>query len=110
MTEYSNFRTHAVIADWPSGGKRVTATFNIECHPKHGERATRTTTGKPKKHTYGRTVRIVDGDDGKTYVAELAREYEMITIMCGDLHYQHETIHGGDPRYDAVRKLLVAQP
>lgn len=31
----------------------------------------RVTTGAPKKLTYARKARIVDGDDGKTYIAEL---------------------------------------
>lgn len=41
MTEYANPRMHAVVENWPSGSKRVTAVFEIEQHPKKGERATR---------------------------------------------------------------------
>ncbi len=66
---YSNPRTSAVIPDWPSGSQRVTATFSIEAHPKRGERGVRTTTGAPKTLTYARKARIVDGDDGRIYIA-----------------------------------------
>lgn len=66
--QFSNPRRTAVIENWPSGGKRVTATFEIEATPKKGERAVRTTTGKPQKTTYSNKMVIADGDDGRTYV------------------------------------------
>lgn len=105
MTTYSNPRTHALIFNWPSGSKHVTATFTIESDPKRGERAVRTTTGAPKKTTYARKVRIVDGDDGRTYIAELT-EYGHVSVMNGDMKYQHETVHRGDPRLAELLKLF----
>lgn len=112
MTNYSNPRMEAVIEDWPSGQHRTTATFQIEQHPKRGERATRITlnpkTGKPnapKALTYAVKARIVDGDDGRTYIAELTN-YGFVKIMRGDMQYQHETIFRENPRYDAVRALF----
>lgn len=95
MTTYSNPRMSAVIENWPSGNQRVTATFTIESHPTRGERAVRVTVGAPKRLTYARKVRIVDGDDGRTYIAELTA-YGFVTIMRGDMKYQHEVIHEGE--------------
>jgi hypothetical protein len=102
---YSNPRTYAVIENWPSGGQRVTATFAIERDPKRGERGTRATTGATKKLTYARKARIVDGDDGRTYIAELT-VYGHITIMRGDMKYEQETIFESDPRYPELFKLF----
>lgn len=89
--KYSNPRMSAVIENWPSGSKRVTARFEIENTSK-GERGVRVTTGEPKKLTYARMARIVDGDDGKTYIAEYT-SYGFISIMRGDMKFSHETIH-----------------
>ena len=103
---YSNPRMRAVIENWPNGGHRVTATFEIETDPKRGQRGVRTTTGAPKKLTYARQARIVDGDDGRTYIAELT-EYGHISVMRGDMKYQAETIHPEDPRYAEVLELFA---
>lgn len=68
---FSNPRLKAVIEDYPLGGnKRGQCTFEIEFKPGKGYRAVRTTTGKPKLHTYGGKAVIVDGDDGKTYILQ----------------------------------------
>ena len=104
---YRNPRRKAVIENWPNGGHRVTATFEIESDPKRGERAVRTTTGAPKKLTYAVKVRIVDGDDGRTYIAELTA-YRHISIMRGDMKYQAETIHPDNPRYPAILELFAS--
>ena len=100
MITYSNPRLEAVIADWPIGRNRTTATFRIERDPKRGERAVRTTVGKPKTLTYAVKARIVDGDDGKTYIAELGLGGGMISIMQGDMKYQKEVIHQFDASTD----------
>jgi hypothetical protein len=100
MTNYSNPRMQATIPDWPSGSRRVTAKLWIEQVPKRGERAVRETTGVPKKLTYAKRVRIVDGDDGRTYVLELATYSAHITVMRGSMNYTYETI---SEREDAVR-------
>ena len=103
MTTYSNPRMSATVADWPSGSQRVTATFAIE-QTKRGERGVRTTTGSPKKLTYAVKARIVDGDDGRTYIAEL--NFSHVTIMRGDFKYQHESIFPNDARYPAALNLF----
>jgi len=103
---YTNPRLQATIENWPSGSKRVTATFHIETDPKRGERAVRVTTGKPVKLTYASKVRIVDGDDGRTYIAQLTPAYGHISIMRGDMKYSEEAIFDTDPRYPALRALF----
>lgn len=103
--QYSNPRMQAVIENWPSGSKRVTATFSIEQHSKRGERGVRTTTGKPKTLTYAKQARIIDGDDGKTYIAELTM-YGHISIMRGDFKFNEETIFERDERYPAMLAMF----
>jgi hypothetical protein len=98
----------AVIEDWPHGSKRVTARFEIE-QTARGERAVRTTTGAPKKLTYEKQARIVDGSDGRTYIAELTA-YGFICIMRGDMKFQHETIFENNPRYSEVLELFAVSP
>src|SRR6202049_4038579 len=104
MPKYSNPRMTATIENWPSGSKRVTAQFHIETTPR-GQRAVRVTTGAPKKLTFAQKMRIVDGDDGKTYNAELSM-YGHITIMRGDMKYNEETVFEDNPRYAELRALF----
>jgi hypothetical protein len=106
MTTYSNPRTEATIPDWPSGKHRVTAVFTIERDHKRGDRAVRTTTGAPKKLTYARKARIVDGDDGRVYILELSPFSRHITVMRGTMDYNHEVIYERDDRYEDIRKLF----
>jgi hypothetical protein len=101
---YSNPRLQAVIADWPSGSKRVEARFWIEQTPK-GERAVRQTNGAAKKLTYARKMRIVDGDDGHTYIAALTT-YGHITIHRGDMKFNEESVFERDPAYAELRALF----
>lgn len=108
---YSNPRLHAEIENWPSGSHRVKAVFNVEA-TQRGERATRYTehpsTGVPsavKKMTYAQKVRIVDGNDGRTYIAELTG-FGHISIMKGDCKFQHEVVYENDPGYAELRKLF----
>lgn len=103
--KYSNPRMTATIQDWPSGNKRVTARFEIEQASK-GERAVRTTDGAPKKLTYAKLARIVDGSDGRTYIAEYTT-YGFISIMRGDMKIQHEAIFERNPRYAEVLELFA---
>ena len=103
---YSNPRMDAAIENWPSGSKRVTAMFHIEQDAKRGERAVRVTSGAAKKLTFARMVRIVDGSDGRTYIAALTM-YGHISIMRGDMKFQEETIHPGDARYGEVLELFA---
>lgn len=105
IIRYSNPRMSAVIQNWPSGSKRVTARFEIE-QSKRGERAVRTTDGAPKKLTFAKMARIVDGNDGRTYIAEYS-VYGHITIMRGDMKYEEETIHPTDPRYAEALELFA---
>lgn len=106
MTQYTNPRMTAAIENWPSGSKRVTALFTIEVVPGRGERGVRMTTGAAKKLTYARKARIVDGDDGRTYIAELSC-YGHVNIMRGDMKYQHESIHERDPRHAEALALFA---
>ena len=107
--KYSNPRMRAVIENWPSSfNKRVTATFTIEQHPKRGERAVRVTDGKPKALTFAKMARIVDGDDGRTYIAELTA-YGFVSIMKGDMKLEHETIFDRDPGYADALELFAQE-
>ena len=106
MTIYSNPRLSASIENWPHGKQRVTANFEIERDAKRGERAVRTTTGAPKKLTYARKMRIVDGDDGRTYIAELSM-YGSVTIMRGDMKFNHEHIPSNDQRLAEMLALFA---
>lgn len=104
MTTYSNPRMRAVIENWPMGrDKRATATFEIE-RSNRGERAVRTTTGKPKALTYALMSRIVDGDDGRTYILRFVGSH--ISVMRGDMQFSHESIFPDDPRYADLMILL----
>lgn len=102
---YSNPRMHAAVPNWPSGSKRVMALFAIEETPR-GQRAVRTTTGDPKRLTFAKLARIVDGSDGRTYLAMLT-EYGHISIMRGDMKIQQEAIFERDPRYAAALELFA---
>jgi hypothetical protein len=105
MTIYNNPRLTAVIENWPSGSKRVTARFSIEADPKRGERAVRVTTGAPKKLTFARKMRIVDGDDGRIYIAIATRSF--ITIHRGDMKFNEETVFEEDPRFPELLALFA---
>lgn len=105
MPNYSNPRMNAVIENWPSGSKRVTAHFHIEQDAKRGERAIRSTTGAEKKLTFAKKMRIVDGDDGRTYIAALTM-YGHVTIHRGDMKFHEESIFEGHERYAALRALF----
>lgn len=102
--KYTNPRTEATIENWPSGSQRVTAKFTIEKTAK-GERAVRTTTGKPKMLTYAPKSRIVTGEDGRIYIARLT-EYGHISIFKGDMQYQQESIFENDPRYPELLQFF----
>ena len=95
---YSNPRMELTVTDWPSGRFQTTAIFRVETDPKRGQRVVRTTvdpkTGKPcapKVTTYARQARIVDGDDGHTYIIELAM-YGHISVMRGDMKISQEAV------------------
>jgi len=103
---YSNPRMAATIENWPSGSKRVTARFEIEQDAKRGERAVRTTDGAPKKLTFAKMARIVDGSDGRTYLAMLT-VYDSISIMKGDMKYQQEYISERSERYAHALELFA---
>ena len=104
MTTYSNPRREAVIENWPMGSqRRGQARFYIESS-KHGERAVRVTNGAPKTHTYARKARIVDGDDGKTYVAELHGSH--VSIMQGNLRFQETCVFPTQAGYPELLALF----
>ena len=104
------------VQGWPFGRfERCEAVFKIEQHPTRGERAVRVITDAqgrsyaPKKLTYATKARIVEGSDGKTYIAELTRS-GFVSIMCGDMKYNAENIHEDSPRFAEVRALFEGGP
>jgi hypothetical protein len=122
---YSNPRTAARFDDWPSGRERVKCEFRIHTDPKRGQRAERRTTSprtgawcKWKHNTYARAQRIVDGSDGRTYVAALCgSRYTRadwgwrIVIYDHALKYEVDRAESGtvgpqDDRYPAMRALF----
>ena len=106
---YSNPRMSAEIPNWPGGrNKRVVARFEIEQDAKRGERAVRTTDGAPKKLTYAKLARIVDGSDGRTYLA-MFTEYGSINIMKGDMKLQHEHLSENNPRFSQALELFAVE-
>lgn len=107
MTNYSNPRMFAVIENWPSGARRVTARFHIEVSNTidKRERAVRVTTGQPVKLTYSRRQRIVDGDDGRTYIAK-DHGAGMIIVTHGDMKFQKEIAHFPSERHAELMKLF----
>jgi hypothetical protein len=109
---YSNPRMTATIKNWPMGGiKRGTAVFEIETSER-GERAHRTTflplkpPTAPKLLTYAQKMRIVDGDDGRTYIAALTA-FGHITIKRSDMKFDEESVFERDERYPALRALFA---
>ena len=111
MLTYSNPRLSFITHNWPYGTKRTTATFTIEAN-KRGERVSRVTinpkngrVNKPKSTTYSPKVRIVDGSDGRTYIASLT-EYGFINIMQSNLQYEQETIHPDHEKFHDVLALF----
>lgn len=109
MTNYSNPRMEAVIENWPSGARRVTAEFHIETIDNkvgHLERAVRVTTGKPVKLTYARRMRIVDGDDGRTYIVAASQYAGGVVVWRGDMKVQEEIVFHPNPRYHELMELF----
>ena len=113
---YSNPRTHAEIQGWPMGGShRGVATFDVEVKPGKGERAIRVTRRDDGKQAVGKMLtfavktRIVDGDDGKTYLACLT-SFGHVSIHQSNMQFSQEAIFPADPRYAAVRALFVDEP
>lgn len=110
---YSNPRTVAVFEDWPYGQLRTRCTFQIEHVPGKGDRAVRTTVNpkngrinKPKLTTFASVARIVDGDDGRTYVLELVRGCSHLHVWQSDLQHDEEVIFPDNPRYYDLVNLL----
>lgn len=115
---YSNPRTFAEFPDWPYGRRfKTLCTFEVEALEiagDHKERVIKTTinpqTGKankPKKTTFAVQARIVDGNDGKTYLIEQSKYGPTIYVKRWDF-FDHESIRQGDDaeRYAEVRSLF----
>lgn len=106
---YTNPHLTHTIAEWPTGRYTTTALFSIETHKSGKQRAVRIThhplTGKPaapKKLTYADQVRIVDGEDGRTYLLEYSCLSQALSVMQGNMQYQQEYITREDPRYTTL--------
>jgi len=115
VLEYSNPRLSARFDDWPWGSKLKTwCYFEIEDNGKKGQRVKRTVIDprtsrecKPKFGTYSTLVRIVDGSDGKTYIANYSALYGFISIEQSNLKYSQETINKDDKRFDKLLKNMA---
>lgn len=70
------------------------------------KRAVRITDGAAKKLTFAKLARIVDGSDGRTYIAEYSM-YGFVSIMQGNMKYRQETIHDRDPRFAEAMELFA---
>jgi len=110
----SNPRTEAVIEDWPIGRRRCRAWFAVESGPR-GERASRRTENRdrtgwnaPKLTTYAARVRIVDGDDGRTYIARDVGSH--INVMRGDMERDAANVFPRDPRWADTLSLFGSAP
>jgi hypothetical protein len=110
---YSNPRKKAVYEKWPCGKYTTRAIFEVESHPKRGERIVRTTlhpfSGKPrapKKLTYCKKARIVDGSDGKTYIIELGTHSLGINVMKATMDFNAEYIPENSPRHAEILALF----
>lgn len=105
MINYSNPRKTLVVEDWPWSKYKTRATFQVEYKRGHGDRCSRVVVNPktgveaaPKYTTYGRIVRIVDGDNGRTYIATMTM-YSHISILQANMQYQEEAIFSHDSRY-----------
>jgi hypothetical protein len=119
MTTYSNPRMEATLATWtristipnwtrvrPNLGAVHLAVETVE---GKGQRATRYTLGdwpdaKPsatKRDTYNLRTRIVDGDDGKTYIIGMTM-YGFVNVTRSDLKTQQETVWPKDERWASL--------
>jgi len=112
--QYRNPSMTLTVHDWPYGQYRTTATFTIETHPTRGQRGTRTTvdpktgrTSKPKTLTFARQARIVEGDDGRTYILEQTQSCTHLSVMQSNMQFQQETIFPDDDRYSACLALFT---
>jgi len=114
MLTYSNPRMTADFSDWPFGSLRTACSFVIETDSKKGQRVSRTMinpkTGrvcKPKLSTYSDWVRIVDGSDGKTYIAHYSEMCSMFTIEQSNMKFNEESISRSSDvdRYTELVKL-----
>lgn len=112
---YSNPRMEAMIDGWPMGGnKRGRAVFAIEEDANRGQRAVRTTCcagkfSKPKRDTYNLRTRIVDGDDGKTYIIGMTM-YGFVNVVRGDMQTTEETVWPKDDRWPALVAMFDYAP
>lgn len=110
--KFSNPRDFAEFDDWPSGGNRVKCKFEIERKPGK-TRVVRTTTDKfgywqkPKKNTYSADAKIVDGDDGRTYIIRLT-SYGFIDIDKSDFYRAEDPVFQRDSpeRYEELIQLF----
>lgn len=104
---FSNPRLYAEFSDWPLGGnKRGVCVFSVEYRKGKGWRVLRTTTGKPKVHTYGGKLAIVDGSDGRTYVLQEAGSFDAVAIIQSDLKYS-KYVYATDPSLAELKELIA---
>jgi hypothetical protein len=111
---YSNPTMVRNVENWPFGSNlRTLASFYVETDPKRGQRVVRRTVdprngrlSAPKKLTFARRMRIVDGSDGKTYIIEESQFCTFISVMQSNMKFQEETIDKRDPRFASTMALF----
>lgn len=104
MRVYSSPRLLAEFNDWPIGGSLRGTRVSRTTQNKHGEWC------KPKFHVYGDGTAIVDGDDGKTYILQHSKNFNMISICRHDFMSPDDessvSQRGESERFDMLMSLI----
>lgn len=114
MIKFSNPRLLVEFGDWPIGGSnRGKCKFAVEDGGKKGKRVSRTTTDKngiwckPKYTVYSDAICIADGDDGKTYILSISKNYGFVSIYRHDfMCAERSSSHPNDEDFEELVKLI----
>jgi hypothetical protein len=89
---FTNLRRNAEVSDWPFGRQTCRARFEVETHPKLGQRVarytenkTRTGWNKPKRTTYAPHFIIADGSDERTYLLSVHDHLLSVCVWPGTM-------------------------
>lgn len=85
-----------------------TVTFSVQRTPR-GERAVRVDSHGSKKLPYTTGARIVDGSDGRLYVAQWVGEHNFIAIMKRDFRFMRETIRPEDAGFAKLQQSFTKE-
>ena len=98
------------VEDWPFGRQTCKAQFTVEGKlgkervARVTENKARTGWNKPKRTTYSYQARIVQGDDGKTYI--IRNHWSHINVMEGTLKFEAGNLWPQDEQYAEVLALF----